>query len=180
MVDIQLLFQLDGQIGFLYLSAVVLVAGQHRQLDQLAGECGRALGIAAHQVVDDGAHLTLDVDAVVLKEAGVLNGNDGVDQVFRDLFDFHIDAVLGALELGDQIALAVVDERCLGLRADLFQIQVGRGVYPRLRYADDETAAGQSDEQHHKEQHAHRHKDDGDQKALFRFARLEDSVFQAH
>ena len=174
------LLDLHGEIGLLHLAAIGLLAAEHGQLDQLAGERGRALGAAAHEVVDDGAHLALQVDAVVLEEALVLDGDDGVDEVLGNLVDLHVDSVLRALELRNQTALAVVDERGLGLRADLVQIQIRRGVHPRLGHAHHESAAGQADQQHDEEQHPHRHEQHRDQEIPLPLPGLENHIFCAH
>ena len=176
----QLLFDLDGQIRLLHLALVVLVAGEHGQLHQLAGQRRGALRIAAHHVVDDGADLALDVNSVVLEKARVLDRNHGVDEVFGNLVDFDVDSVLRAAEFRDQIALAVVDKRRLRLSADGLEVEVGRRIDPRLGDADDQSRAGQADQKHDEEQHPHRHKDDREQEVLLRLARFEDRVFPAH
>ena len=139
----QLLLHLQGQIGLLHLALVVLVGVEQRQLDQLAGDGGRALQAAARQVVEHRARHALDVHAVVLPEARVLDGDDRVDQLLRNLLVVHVDAVLGALELGNEVAVLVVDEGGEGLRADLLDVQLRAGVHPGLRHAAHQACCGQ-------------------------------------
>ena len=172
--------QLERQIGFLNLALVGLIAVEQRQFDQLAGDRGRALQIAAEQVVDQRAADALDVHTVVLVKARVLNGDDRVDEPLGDLFIFHIDAVLGALEFGHQIAVSVVNEGGERLRADLVDVQVRAGIYPGLGDAAHHAADAYADQQHGKDQHFCRHDHHREQEPAFALARLEYCVFKTH
>ena len=175
----QVLLQLQGQVGLLHLALVVLVAVQKGQLHQLAGDGGRALSGAAQQVVHQRAADALQVHAVMLVEAGVLDGDDGVDELLGNVLDLHVDAVFGPLELHDQVALAVVDEGGLALGPDGRQVQIWRGVYPALGDARRQAHARQRDQQHHEEQHLHRGHDHGEQEVPVRLPRFEYRVFQS-
>ena len=87
-----------------------------RQLDVLLGDRGTALADAAGLEVgaggpDDG----LQVDAVVLVEALVLDGDDGVADQFGDLVEGPgAGAVLRGDQGGDERAVAGDDDRGLG------------------------------------------------------------------
>ena len=129
-------FQLHGQVGLLQLALVALLAGEHGLLDELLGDGGAALrgagGQVGHQRADDALH----VHAVVLVKARVLHGDERVLQHLGDLVDGDHHAILGALVVGDQVALAVVDEGGLVLCAERGEVERRRGIDVRLGDAD--------------------------------------------
>ena len=176
----QLLLHLKRQIGLLHLALVVLVGIEQRQLDQLAGDGGRALQAAAHDVVKHRAGHALDVHAVVLPEACVLDGDDRVDQLLGNVLVVHVDAVLRTLEVGDEVAVLVVDEGGEGLRADLFDVQLRAGVHPGLCHAAHQACCGQRDQQHGEHQHLRRHQKHRNQEIPVGFPGLEKCIFETH
>ena len=88
----------------------------HVLLRQGRGALARAAGV----VGDQGAHHAGRVNPLVLVEALVLHGHDGVLHVDRDLAQGHHDAVL-CVELGDLLAVGRVQGRDL---AGLLDVEI--------------------------------------------------------
>ncbi|MNX71375.1 hypothetical protein D3C86_1026890 [compost metagenome] len=106
---------LDGKPGVGDLAPPALVVGQKEVLGELLRDGARALGLAAlGEVREGGAGDALEVDAVVVVEAVVLDGDDGLDQGLGDLAEGHDLAVLLAVDVGEQVPLGVVDPRGFG------------------------------------------------------------------
>ena len=148
------LFQLDGHVGLLDLALVGLLGGEQAGLDQLLGDGGAALHGLVAQVGHKGADDTLDVDAVVRKEARVLHADKGHVQLLGNLLEAGPDAVFTALVIGDQVAVHIVDEAGQVLLLDLLQVQIGRGVVIALSDAQHQPKAGNA-------QHKADHQGDG-------------------
>ncbi len=92
------------------LRVYVLFVADVGVLDVLLGDGGAALHDGAcAQVEHHGARDALEVDAVVLVEALVLDGHRGVLHDLGDLVAGHEDAVLGPVQLGDELTVTVVD-----------------------------------------------------------------------
>ena len=110
-----LALDLQRQERLLDLALEGLVLGQVEDLDVLLGDRGGTLGRVAAGVAEGRAEDALGVDALVGPEALVLGGDDRVLDGLRHLLERDDVAVLrGVLaELG--LAVAVVDERRLGL-----------------------------------------------------------------
>ena len=148
-----LLLQLQGKVGFLQFALVVLVGGEHGQLDQLLCDGGAALHVVIQKVRDQRAGDALDVHAVVRAEALVLDGDDRVFQVFGDFIPGGVNAVLRALEVGDQRAVLVINERGLGLLVERRKVKGRRRFNPGLCHAHQKARPGDAQDQHHDEQH---------------------------
>ena len=78
----------------------------------LLGEGGRSLAVGARRVGGERAQHAGGVDALVLVEALVLDGDDGVLHVLADIGQRHHDPVLG-VELGDLRAVGGAQDRDL-------------------------------------------------------------------
>ena len=118
------LLELDGDVCLadLPLEALLeLLVGQDGVSHQLLGDGRRAL-VAAGQDGERRARDALDVDAVVLVEADVLGVDGALDDVGGDLLHGDGASVL-EVELGDDVAVGVIDLRGLG-----DEVGVGRGV----------------------------------------------------
>src|SRR5699024_10774516 len=76
-------------------------------LDVLLGDGGSTFGVAAHGA-DRGTQGPGHVESTVFVEAGVLGGQDRVDHLVGDVFQFHEFTVL-IEDFGDDAALGVVD-----------------------------------------------------------------------
>ena len=169
-------FQLHGQIGLLQLALVGVFVGEHGVLDELLGDRGAALRGAGDDVGDERADDALDVHAVVLVKARILHGDKGVLQRPGDLLDGDHDAVLGALVVGDEVALAVVDERGLVLRIQRGEVERGRGIHIRLGDADERAQTGQPRADQHDGQQAQGRDGDAQHEIGRLGARLEDGA----
>ena len=110
-----LLLQLDGQVDLLQLALDGLLAVQNGILHQLLRDRRTALNVRVSQRIHDDAGQAAQVDAVVIPEALVLNGHRGVHDISGQVLVLHLDAVLVALEVGDEVAVLVVDIRGLRL-----------------------------------------------------------------
>ena len=137
-------FQLHGQIGFLQLAFIAQFAGEDGLLDQLLGDGGAALGRTGGDVGHQRADNSLDVHAVVLVKAGVFHGDEGILQHLRNFVDGDHDAVLGALIIGDQVALAVIDKRGFILSIQSSQVQRRCSIDIGFCDADERTAHRQA------------------------------------
>ncbi len=164
----QFLLDLDRVLQFLDLAAEGLLGGlgdlrrvvagllHEDVLHILLGERGGALGDAALlRVLVQGAQHALEVDRAVLVEARVLDGDDRLLHVRRDVLQRHHRAVAG-VDLGDLPALGVQDRGALAERRTL---EIGRDVVePPLDRALGRqaqcTGRGQRDTgQHHSREH---------------------------
>ncbi len=125
-------FQLHGQVGLLDLALVAELVAQHRVFDELLGDGRAALLGAGDEVLDKGADDALDVDAVVGIKARILHGDKSVAQILRHEGDVDHDAVFGALVVGDDVALRVVEKAGLVLVVQKGQVQRGRGFHIAL------------------------------------------------
>jgi hypothetical protein len=134
-----LLLVLPGErgLGELALEARdhALLLGYVGVLYELLGYGGAALldGEALH-VLDGGAAYGLEVEAAVLVEAVVLDGDDRLVQGWVYLVEGDDKAVLDAVELVHDVAVGVVDDGGLG--------QLGGGVIVELRQALGERRVG--------------------------------------
>ena len=150
-----------GGRGRLRRRVVLLDGGLHQDVaDVLLGQSRCSLGPAVG-VGDDGADDAGRIDALVLVEALVLHGDDGVLHDGRDLVQGHDDAVL-RVELGDLRAVGGLDGRDLARLENVEVVgqlieELGGGVRHSCRSADHghrepcgEHAAGarQKDEDH--------------------------------
>jgi hypothetical protein len=127
----EVLLDVQGVLEFLELAGVGLLdrsgggilvpvaqrAVLQRDLDVLLREGRRSLGVAALEVGDHGPAEAAHVEAVVLVEARVLDGQLRVLHVLRDLRQRHDDAVL-VVRVGDHLAVGVEDARLLRQRRD--------------------------------------------------------------
>ena len=94
------MLELKGNDDFDDLALDALFRREKEAARQLHGEGGTALLLlAGGQVMENRIHEPPVVNAVVLKEAAVLDGQDGLDQVLRNLV------------VGDQAALGAVGDR---------------------------------------------------------------------
>ena len=125
-----------------------------RVLDELLGDRRGALGGPAGQDVGQaGSGHALDVDAVVLVEAAVLDRDGGLLHVGRDLIGVVQDALVVVQQRPDLVALIVEDDRVLGLGElllvlELRQVLRDRHHHPEEGRDDREQAeAGQDDQQ---------------------------------
>jgi hypothetical protein len=85
--------QPQGEDGFLELALVGAVGLEEQVLGQLLGDGRAALDDAAGLLVgDEGAHQADGIDAEVMLEAAVLDGDDGFGHVARQLADAHLVA----------------------------------------------------------------------------------------
>jgi hypothetical protein len=101
-------------------------------LDVLLRQRGAALHLTARQVGNNRAQRAANVQGPVLIEAGILNRDDGVAHIRRDLAVGHRHAVnVVRVIVGNQAAGRVEDFRArrqLGQRRDLQAIEGLRGV----------------------------------------------------
>ncbi len=119
-------------------------------LHQLLGERGGALGDpAALRVLVQGAQHALEVDRAVLVEARVLDRDDRLLHVRRNVLEVHHRTVAG-VDGRDLVALAVQDG---GALAELGALEVGRDLVEALDRALGREAQragrGQRDARHH-------------------------------
>lgn len=96
-----------------------------------------ALRRTAGKVGDQRADDALDIDAVMLVKACVLDGDEGVLQHIGNLVDRNHDAVFRTLVIGDEIAVAVINKRSLILRIERGEVERRRGIDESLGDADD-------------------------------------------
>ena len=107
-------FQLQGQEDLLELAYVGAIQREPGIPGQLLGYGARALDdLAAHDIDVGRPEYAAEVNPQVLEEAVILNGDEGVDDMVGDLVQRNQHPVLGAMQLGDQLALAVVKESTL-------------------------------------------------------------------
>ena len=108
---------------------------------------------AAHRTED-----RLQVDTVVLPEALVLDGNEGVDEVLRELVVAHALTVraCGHQRCGD-VSIGVQHLRCIGSRTDMDRIDVRCGVENAPEHAEAHRGAQEAEAEHEDQQ---RHLDD--------------------
>ncbi len=140
--------ELPGEHRLAELARVGAFVADVGVLHELLGDRGAALDDAAGaEVLDQGAGHALEVDAVVRVEALVLHGHGGLLHDVRDLVAGHEDAVLGAVQLGDHLAVAVVDRGVdgVGPLAQLLQ----RGQVARER---EDGAGGHAEPDDHEQQ----------------------------
>jgi hypothetical protein len=126
-----LVLQLVGQAGLVDLAADVSVVAHQLVLHVLLGDGRAALHhLALAGVGVGGPHDRLGVHALVLPEAGVLDGHDGVAQRLGHHRDGHALAVLLGVQCGDERAVGGVDAGRLGQRRGVERERLGR---PRAR-----------------------------------------------
>ena len=118
------MLQFDGHHPFLELGEdgaylAVVLAGEE-VLGQLLGDgaAAAAAALAADEGLEEDAHKAAGVDARVLVETHILGGDEGVDQMGRELVVGHVGAVLqtdeaenlavGRDDLGGLVALGVL------------------------------------------------------------------------
>ncbi len=150
-----LLLQLESKDCFTGLAAVrrleaLGIVGKDRVADVLHRERGGALGASGGQVRHGRAHDAGDVHPVVLVEALILNSDDRVQQVGRDLVEWHHLAVL-EVQVGQEHAIRRVDLRGLCNREGRRVVDVGQSFEPVARYAQaDRNTGARQDERAHK------------------------------
>ena len=169
-------FKLHGEIGFLKLALIALLAGEHGHLDELLGDSGTALRGASGEVGNQRADDSLDVHAVVLIKACVLNSDKGILEHFGNLIDGDHDAVLGTLVVGDQVAVAVVNKRGLVLRIERGKVERRCGVDVGLGDADQRAGERQTCAQDQQDGQADGRHCDAEQEVGIFCAGLEDGV----
>ena len=105
------LLELPGERGLLELAADRALLLRVLVLDELLGDRRAALDdVLRADVGPDRAGHALDVDALVLPEAAVLDGDDRLLHHGRDLLRTHQDAALGAAQDGEhRLAVRGVD-----------------------------------------------------------------------
>jgi hypothetical protein len=130
-----LVLELLGQLGLADLALVALDAGPDRVLGvQVADQLHRQRRAALHivlglQVLDRGADDALEVDALVVEEAAVLDGHRRVAHDLRDLAAGDRRAQDVGADEAQAAAVGGVDDRrgALVLRLDLVQRRAGVG-----------------------------------------------------
>ncbi len=139
------------QQHFLHLAGVGLVEREEALAGQLLGEGAAALRQAPFLEV--GHHRSADadeVDAGVRAEALILDGQDGVDEVRRDVGQRHLETAL--LEDGERRGVGrIVEDGGLGHLAHLLDVADARqidqqGVHGPLGAGDDAALRQQHDE----------------------------------
>jgi hypothetical protein len=96
-------------------------------LDELLGDGRAALDrLAAHHVLDEGAADAADVDARVLVEAAVLDGDDRIAHVGRDVPVAHEHAALVVGQDAKRLPLRVLEDRVARVLVLLAVLQVGQ------------------------------------------------------
>lgn len=114
----QLLFEADGVHRLFHLAVGGLGVRQEVLLHHLLGDGGPALAdLAGADVEQRGAHQAAEAHALVQVEALVLDGDHGLAHVGGDLLQRHLAAVDVALQLGQDVPVAVVHVRLAGQRA---------------------------------------------------------------
>ncbi len=106
------LLDLHGEDHLAGLAGEGLLEGQEQVAGQLHGEGAGPGTAAAQDVVQDDLHHALHVDAVVLIEAAILDGDHGVLEVLRNALQGHDGAVLG-VELLQGVPIGRQDDRLL-------------------------------------------------------------------
>ena len=132
--------QLDGDDpldGFLEETLQrVLRAGRIELLGQLLGDGTAAAGILLHQdaALHNSTEQGLGVDARMLGKAHVFRGDEGVDDVGRQVLITHVDAVFLAVRIGAQRLSVGRKDLCGKLVVRVLQVFDGRHVaYPAFR-----------------------------------------------
>ena len=126
--------------------------GLKRVLDELLGDGRGALGRAAgEQVGGRGARHALDVDAVVLVEAPILDRDGRLLHVGGDVARVHQDALIVVEQRPDLVALVVDDDRVprrleFLLALELRQVLRDRHHHPEEGGDDREQAQPQEDD----------------------------------
>ena len=152
-----ILLQLQRLENFqqLALNGDIVVAGV--VFDDLLRQSGAAVGVAhAQEHVQERGGGTVPVHAVVLIKAFVLNGNDRVLHLLRDILIVNPDTVLGALQRrklfifsGDGIG--IINNRCLiDIEFAELQIQFRRVVGLDIGHKDahEDDGGGHKNQQH--------------------------------
>ena len=154
-----LLFELDGEVLFLNFTLHALgkrltgPAGEDVVLDELLGDGGSALGkISGRDAFDGSTENTLNINAVVIVEAVILDGDKGVLQVLGNLVDGHRNAVgIGGDKFGGLIAVTVVHERGVPGGGHVDVADIRRRIDNRAEGSDSDTKRedddGQNDDQ---------------------------------
>jgi hypothetical protein len=98
-----------------------------RVLDELLGDGRAALdGLAVQHVLHERAADAADVDAGVLVEAAILDGDDRVAHVRRDVAVVDEDAALVVGQHAERLAVGVLEHRVLGVLVLLAVLEVGQ------------------------------------------------------
>ena len=133
-------FQFDGDDpldGFLEETLQrVLRAGRIELLGQLLGDGTAAAGVLLEEeaALHHGTEQGLDVDARMLGKAYVFRGDEGVDDVGRQVLITHVDAVFLAVRIGAQRLSVGRKDLCGKLVVRVLQVFDGRHVaYPAFR-----------------------------------------------
>ena len=156
LLELQRLEYLDQ----LALDGDVVVAGE--VLDELLGYRGAAEDVVrGGEHGGDGGQRAEPVHALVLIEAAVLDGDEGLHQIVGDVLQVHPDAVLPAGEGGQLLPFAVVvlvvDDARLGegvVREGDVQVVLQRRLDIEGKYAGEEQPRGEEDE-HCRRQYLH-------------------------
>ncbi|MNV25162.1 hypothetical protein D3C71_1162500 [compost metagenome] len=145
----QLLLDLTSEQDFSHLAGVAVLGAEEKLARDLLGD-GRAarnaLGVGGGQQPDRAAD-ALVIDAVVLVEAGILGGEEGLFQALGDVL--HLDGIAPGLpEYRHQFPFTVIDIH------GLLQLDIAQGLYVRKlgrdnvieRACGDRAHQGQGDE----------------------------------
>ena len=122
-----LTFQLKREENFLYLAFQGSILRQIGVLCKLLCD-GRATlcDFASANICPDSTHDSAWIDADVLIESIVLNGNKGILEIFWNLIDADRSAILSRMDIGNFIAVDVIDlRRC---RRDDILCQIRPGI----------------------------------------------------
>ena len=122
-----LLVDLERDEHLLDLAIKRMLVREVEVLHVLLGDRRTATRVLVRGHADDGAGETLDRDAAVLVERGVLGGDRGLLHGFGDLFDLNGLAIFDLVLADRRLAVAVVDRRGLtgGLEVRLGDVRCG-------------------------------------------------------
>ena len=149
--------ELGGQLGLADLAVeVALRVLDVERAHELLGDGRPALhGLAGLEVLDAGAHDRVEVDAAVLVEALVLDGDGGAPQVHRDVAPRDDAAQHVRLDEAEPRAVGRVDDRQLALVGGLQLVEVGSGGGDRQHVADRDEHGDDGDGGEHAEPEQH-------------------------
>ena len=165
LAESRLVLDLEGQVLLLELPDITLelsfveTSAEDIVLDQLL----RDRRAAARGVVigNHAAHRTEDrfqVDAVVLPEALILDRDEGVDEILRELLVAHALTVRARRhQCCGNVSIGVQYLRCIGGRTDMDRIDVRRGIEDSPEHTEAHRGAQEAEAEHQDQQ---RHLDD--------------------
>ena len=133
------ILELHGKVSFLYLALVGLLVGKHLILYKLLGYCAAAVGIGIAQGIYNGGKQPLVVHAVMLVEAHVLYGNQGILEHIRYLAYIRPVPIFHAGVSGYELAVLVVYVGSPVALGELCRIYVLGSLDVCLGYTGNET-----------------------------------------